>query len=536
MRLDHAPSGVAYLRSRLGVGELAAPFRSKIDEVTIPPSRAWPELLEALANIVGGQHVLHDHAERVLHSAGKSYRDLLRLRQFRLEQATDVVVYPGNEDQLAGVLALCRQERVAVIPFGGGTSVVSGLEPDPAGLRAVVTLDLCRLQRVLQIDPISQTATVEAGIFGPDLEQHLRAKGYLLGHFPQSFEFSTLGGWLATRSSGQNCLGYGGIDRLVESLRVVTPVGTVETLRVPRRGDGPDLTQVLVGGEGTLGVIVSATVRIRPAPADQDYFMVAFPSYRAGNEACRTLLQKSGRGLSPALLRVSDEAETEGTLAMGQSSAQGLAAWKRRAAKWVLKRRGLLPPHLATVLVGLEGPPRENRRQRKKILRHFADQGGFSLGSSPGRRWLEGRFELPYLRDELLDNHLLIDTLETCTTWARLDELYETVRRALADEAARQGEPLLVYCHTSHLYPDGASLYFTLLGRQKVADPLGQWQSLKTAANQAIRDHGAVISHHHGVGLDHRGHTGRSEPEWAMLRGLKQSLDPDGIMNPGKLL
>jgi alkyldihydroxyacetonephosphate synthase len=290
---------------------------------------------------------------------------------------------------------------------------------------------------------------------------------------------------------------------------------------------------MLVGSEGVLGVIVSATVRICRTPEEQDYFMVAFKSFDEALDASRNLLQA---GVTPALLRVSDEEETAATLALGQTAAKGLDAVKRRAGKWLLKRRGFHPPHMAVLLVGLEGTRAQNRRARREIALHLARHEHFDLGRSPGKRWLATRFELPYLRDELLDNHLLIDTLETATTWSRLEALYQAVHQALARAAAEQGEPLVVYCHASHLYADGASLYFTLLGRQRRDDPLGQWQAIKRAANEAIRGCGAVISHHHGVGLDHREHTGRGAAEQAMLAALKATLDPQGIMNPGKLL
>lgn len=531
--LSRAAGGLAYLRGRLGLEKLEPAFDREPEAVLIPASRADAALLDALAAVVGCGNCRTDHRERLSHSAGKGYQDLVRLRSLRLHAATDAVVYPRSEADVVAVLELCRRQNVAVIPFGGGTSVVSGLEPALGPCRAVVTLDLTLLSRVLGVDGISLTATVEAGVFGPDLEAQLRERGYVLGHYPQSFEYSTLGGWLATRSSGQNALRYGGIEKLAENLRVVTPAGTIETLRVPRRGDGPDVMQMLVGSEGALGVIVSATVRIQRLPEEQDYFMVAFKSFREALDASRTLLQA---GASPALLRISDEEETTATLALGQTAAHGLDAFNRRAGKWLLKRRGFYPPSLALMLVGLEGTRAQNRQARREVMSHLSRHEHFNLGRSPGKRWLVTRFELPYLRDELLDNHLLIDTLETATTWSRLDALYRAVRETVARTAAEQGEPLVVYCHASHLYADGASLYFTLLGRQRRNDPLGQWMAIKQAANEAIRGCGAVISHHHGVGLDHRDHTGRGPTEQAMLAGLKATLDPEGIMNPGKLL
>ena len=536
--LPHSEATRDYLRLRLGVEQFEPRSEFRIESLRLPDSGADPVLLGRLAAIVGPDNCRTDHRERALHSVGKSYKDLLRLRQLTLDRATDAVVYPRSEAEVAAVLDCCREVRAAVVPFGGGTSVVGGIDPEPGALHVVVTLDLALLNRVLAIDEVSQTATAEAGIFGPELEARLGERGLTLGHYPQSFEFSTLGGWIATRSSGQNSLAYGGIEKLVESLRVVTPEGTVQTLSVPRRADGPDVGQMLIGSEGIYGVIVTATVRVRRAPAERDYFMYAFRDFSTAVEVARELVQ---RGAAPALLRASDEEETAASLALGSRGAGSSAgnAGKRllrKVIEWRLERHGIRPPAIATLLIGLEGTPDENRRQRRIVREHVRSADRVYLGRSLGRRWLDTRFDLPYLRDELLDNHLLVDTLETATTWARLPELYAAVREAIQRAAAPEGEPIVVFTHVSHLYHDGASLYFSLLGRQKRSDPIGQWWTIKRAAGEAIRAQGAVISHHHGVGRDHREQTGRTPTEQKMLTQLKQALDPVGIMNPGKLL
>jgi alkyldihydroxyacetonephosphate synthase len=536
--LPHSSTTRDYLRKRLGVEQFEPRHEFQIESLRLPESRADQALLGSLAAIVGADNCRTDRRERVLHSIGKSYKDLVRIRQLALVRATDAVVYPRSEAEVVAVLSRCREARAAVVPFGGGTSVVGGIEPEAGEQRVVVTLDLAFLNRVLAIDEVSQTVTVEAGIFGPELESHLSQRGLTLGHYPQSFEFSTLGGWIATRSSGQNSLAYGGIEKLVESLRVVTPEGTIETLHVPRRADGPDVGQMLIGSEGVYGVIVSATVRVRRAPAERDYFMYAFQDFPTGVAAARELIQS---GAAPALVRVADEEETAASLAMGsRGGGSGIRSTGRRLLRktieWRLERRGIRPQSMATLLVGLEGTHDENARQRRLVREQLRHADCVYLGRTLGMRWLTTRFDLPYLRDELLDNHLLVDTLETATTWARLAELYAAVRGAIEQAAAAEGEPIIVFTHVSHLYRDGASLYFSLLGRQKRSDPLGQWRAIKRAAGDAIRAHGAVISHHHGVGQDHREQTGRMPIEHKMLAQLKQTLDPAGIMNPGKLL
>jgi alkyldihydroxyacetonephosphate synthase len=536
--LPHSAATRDYLRAKLGIDQFAPRSEFKLEALRLPESRANQALVARLGAIVGAENCRTDHRERALHALGKSYKDLLRVRQLVLERAPDAVVYPRSEAEVAALLACCRELQAAVVPFGGGTSVVGGVEAEAGAQRVVVTIDLALLNRVLAIDEVSQTATVEAGIFGPELEARLGERGFTLGHYPQSFEFSTLGGWIATRSSGQNSLAYGGIEKLVESVRVVTPQGTVETLHVPRRADGPDVGQMLIGSEGAYGVIVSATVRIRRAPAERDYFMYAFKDFADGIAIARQLVQS---GAAPALVRVSDEEETAASLALG-SRGSG-TGWRnagrrmvRKAVEWRLQRLGIRPPAMSTLLVGLEGTPDENRRQRRLVHAALRGASCVNLGRTLGRRWLETRFDLPYLRDELMDNHLLVDTLETATTWNRLFELYAAVRDAVHRAAAQEGEPIVVFTHVSHLYRDGASLYFSLLGRQKRADPIGQWWTIKRAAGDAIRAQGAVISHHHGVGQDHRAQTGRAPVEQQMLAQLKATLDPAGIMNPGKLL
>jgi alkyldihydroxyacetonephosphate synthase len=279
-------------------------------------------------------------------------------------------------------------------------------------------------------------------------------------------------------------------------------------------------------------------VRVRRAPADRDYFMYAFQDFSSAVESARTLIQS---GAAPALVRVADEEETAASLALGsRGGGTGLQNVAKRAVRktieWRLERLGIRPPAMATLLVGLEGTRDENRRLRRLVREQFRYAHCAYLGRTLGMRWLSTRFDLPYLRDELLDNHLLVDTLETATTWSRLSELYAAVREAIYRAAAAEGEPIVVFTHVSHLYRDGASLYFSLLGRQKRSDPIGQWRAIKRAAGDAIRAQGAVISHHHGVGQDHRDQTGRTPVEHKMLAQLKQALDPAGIMNPGKLL
>ena len=409
--------------------------------------------------------------------------------------------------------------------------MVGGVDAIPGQLSGVITLSLSSLNRVLRIDPISQTATVEAGIFGPELEAALKKEGFTLGHFPQSFEFSTLGGWIATRSSGQNSLGYGGIEKMVVSLKMVTADSTTETITVPRYAIGPDFKEILLGSEGTFGVITSATVRLYPVAQEKEYFLIGFRSFVEASEAARAIIQE---GNSAAMLRVFDEEETAGMFLFGRHSKGIIKKIFKPILSGFLKWRGFYPSSLSGMLIGLEGTKDQVEAERILITDVLQKFSSIHLGSSPGESWLKDRFFLPYLRDDFLDNSLFIDTLETSTEWSNLHALYRAVKEAIKKEFDRDSLPCKIFIHVSHLYRDGASLYFTILGKQ-TKDPFDQWNRIKKAASDAIILNGGVISHHHGIGIDHKNYTPWNEFDGELLKKIKSQFDPNGIMNPGKL-
>ena len=516
-----------FVASRLGEPGVASRIESP-EAIALPPSRLEGETLAALRRAVGEDAVATDTAQRAIYSLGKGYRDAVRIRRGEVPHPTDAVVRPQTEEQVAAVLAEAARRGIAVIPFGGGTSVVGGVEP--AGDRPTITLHLQHLARVLAVDPVSATATVEAGILGPALEADLNARGFTLGHFPQSFQFSSLGGWIATRSGGQKSTLYGKIEERVQSLRLSFPGGTITTPEVPAAAAGPDLNQLIVGSEGILGVITQATMRLAPLPQRTEYRGYLFPAFPAGVEAAREMMQ---RDLTPAVLRLSDEPETAVNLAF-RATPRGLAAAIEKAGGWYLARRGINLSRASLLILGFEGEEpavRSYWQRAKPILRRW---GGVSVGRGPGRVWERGRYEAPYLRDVLLDHAILVDTLETATTWDRYLTLHAAVRDAIA---AALGDRGLVIAHLSHSYPHGGSIYFTFIARQEEGQELQQWERVKTAATQAIMNNGAALSHHHGIGSDHR-------PWMAAYIGpggaravaaLKQAFDPQDIMNPGKL-
>ncbi|MFD3404623.1 FAD-binding oxidoreductase [Kribbella sp. NPDC058693] len=467
---------------------------------------ARPELtggqLAFLGSVVGAEHVATDLDTRWAHTRGYSTTDLLRFRAGDTSDMPDAVVYPASHDEVAALLAGCAEHDLAVVPYSGGTSVVGGLAPT----RRFVTVDLRRLDQLLDLDEVSRTATLQAGVRGPAAERLLADRGYTLGHFPQSYEGASIGGYAAARSSGQSSAGYGRFDQMVVGLTLATPRGTIELGRAPMSAAGPDLRQLILGSEGAFGIITSVVVRIRPRPTERHFEGWRFESFDAGLTAVRRLAQD---GPLPTVLRLSDEIETAVNLAdpdvLGGGSGGVLA------------------------IIGFDGPYNQTTAD---VL---TAAGGENLGEGPGETWRTGRYRAPYLRDPLLDEGALVETLETAAFWSRIPALKAAVTEALV--SALSATPPLVLCHISHVYETGASLYFTVVCAQS-DDAVEQWRTAKYAANQAIGDAGATISHHHGVGTDHRTayHAEIGSLAVEALRAVKHTLDPDGVLNPGILI
>jgi alkyldihydroxyacetonephosphate synthase len=483
--------------------------------VSLPGVGLGDNVLADLAGVVGAEHVLTDDRSRRLRTRGKSTTDLLRARAGDLSDAPDAVVRPGRHDEVQALLEVAARHRVAVVPFGGGTSVVGGLVAHRGGYAGVVSLDLVRMKRLLAVDPVSMTASLEPGLRGPEAEALLAEHGMTLGHFPQSFEFATIGGFAATRSSGQSSSGYGRFDALVVGLVVATPAGPVELGHAPASAAGPDLRQVFVGSEGAFGVITAVTVRVRALPETTVYEGWRWPSFGAGADAMRTLAQAQ---LSPSVLRLSDENETALNLADPDSVGGSSDA----------STGGCL------MIVGFEGTPAAVDARRAPVTAVLTDLGGEPAGEEPGRTWSAGRFDAPYLRDSMLDAGVLVETLETATYWSNLRRTYDAVSAALLESL---GDPTLVLCHVSHVYETGASLYFTVAAPEG-DDGLTRWAEAKRAAMDAIVDSDATITHHHAVGADHRpwleDEIGRVGID--VLRAIKAAVDPAGILNPGVLV
>jgi alkyldihydroxyacetonephosphate synthase len=553
----HAPLPAAVrelLEALLGVPAAADRPPVALADVVLPPAALPDAAQSALARIVGAEHVRADRETRVRHCRGRSTADLLRIRAGDGSDAPDAVVYPGGHEQVLAVLRACAEQRVAVVPFGGGTSVVGGLTPLRAGFDGVVALDLRRMGRVLAVDAESQTAVLEPGLRGPEAEALLAAEGLTLGHVPQSFEYATIGGFAATRSAGQASSGYGRFDDLVVGVRVATPAGTWELGRAPASAAGPDLRQLVLGSEGAFGVITAVRLRVRPLPEARRFEAWHVADFQAGVRVVRLLAQADAL---PTVCRLSDETETAAGVAdsrpagvppdVAASSSGGRPPNDPEPsdpapgdpALAAQPSDGRAPSSGGCYLItGYEGPGDWVAARQAAVAASLSAGGASPLGERPGQDWLRGRFRTPYLRDALLDAGMFVDTLETAGFWSDLPGLYTAVRDAVTGAiVASGGSPPLVLCHLSHAYPTGASLYFTVVCAQG-ADPVAQWRSAKDAAGAAIAAAGGTITHHHAIGTDHQPWLGAEVGEVgvSVLRAVKRALDPAGILNPGILV
>ena len=528
------------LRDALGLTTLPSTPAKKLADCVLPLNQLPAAAKHGLEEIVGTDNVHVSDFERAFHARGQSYHDLLHLRAGKLGLAPDAVVYPQSSAQVERVLALCAERNIAVVPFGGGSSVVGGVNAHAKSVGGpIITLDMTAMNNVLKINKHAMTATIEAGIYGPDLEHQLAKHGVTLSHFPQSFQFSTLGGWIAASGAGQQSNRYGKAGKWLVGAQLVTPQGTWDTEAFPASAAGPNLAQLLCGSEGTLGVITQATVRIHDIPKAKDYRGYLLPDFETGLALAR---QINHADIPIAMLRLSDPDETAYFQAFSAGLASGLkTALQKLYLRW--KRMGDTP---CLLLIGLEGNPSTVAWARAQTSSLCRKAGALSLGTSPGKKWYHSRFDSPFARDPMLDRGIGIDTLETAASWPTLLELQSKVRTAILDAIASpapetsEAESLQGICmsHLSHSYPDGASLYFTFLFPRDLENDVAQWQKIKRAATDAITSNGGTISHHHGVGTDHAPWMEEEKGAIGMnlLRQLKSELDPKGIMNPEKLI
>ena len=536
---DQVAAAAAGAREHLGFPPADVERPVSLDDIELRPPRIEPP--GSLAHTCST-----DRYERVTHSYGKAYRDVVRAFRGRFDNPPDVVARPADEADVERVLAWCEEAGAAVIPFGGGTSVVGGVEPPPD--RPAVSIDLGALDRVLDVDEVSRAARIQAGVLGPALEDQLREHGYTLRHFPQSFEYSALGGWIATRAGGHFATLYTHIDDLVESVRAVTPRGLWESRRLPGSGAGPSPDRLLIGSEGILGVITEAWMRVQDAPRFKESVGATFDSFQSGAKAVRALSQS---GLHPSNCRLldGDEAALTGALPpQGDSRPSllvlGFESADHELGPWMTRARELCEDHGGRPGErrgsGGAGGSKGSARGGGATPRGPAggSAGGSAEGSADGSAegaWRDAFLQAPYLRDTLVAGGIFVETFETAVTWDRLGDLVRTVKERAREALGGDG---MVTCRLTHVYPDGAAPYFTLLAPARRGDELAQWGEVKAAISEVILAGGGTITHHHAVGRDHRPwYDGqRPEPFAAALRAAKAAVDPAGILNPGVII
>jgi alkyldihydroxyacetonephosphate synthase len=525
-----------WVAAALGVEPLPHTPAMKLDDVQLRPSRLTADAREALVAGIGGDNVREDAFERASHTRGKSYHDLLHLRAGRLDDAPDAVAYPSSAEETVRILQWAEEFKVAVIPFAGGSSVVGGVTGSAGGFSASIALDLTEMNKLISVDEVSMTATAEAGIYGVDLEAALGAKGFKLGHHPQSFEFSTLGGWIAARGAGQQSNGYGRAEKWFAGGEVATAKGLWHLPALPASAAGPDLRALIAGSEGAFGIITSATFRIHHLPKVSDYSAYLFPDFASGAQAIREVVQAE---IPIASMRLSDPDETYFFQTFAKVGQEPTFKDKLQARFLSVMGVGEKP---CALIMGLEGSAAKVAFARKAARAIIRGNRGLSVGRGPAQRWFQGRFHGPYLRDPLMDRGVGLDTLETATNWSNVERLRYEVRAAI-DKAIRASAPAkdgrgVVMAHISHSYPDGASLYFTFLFPRDLKNDIAQWRVIKSAASEAIVRAGGTISHHHGVGEDHAGwlEAEKGAVGMGVLRAVKRELDPAGVLSPGKMV
>lgn len=504
-----------WLAAQIGLG---APLAVRAEaELDLPPARPLPAL---------GVFMDVSAAARLRHAAGQSFPDLVALRTGHGLRLPDGVVTPASPEECCEILRRAGAGGVKVVVRGGGTSVVGGVTV--SGEAPTVVLSLAALRGLVRLDALSQLATFRAGTLGPEVEAALAPHRLRLGHEPQSFELSTVGGWVATRSAGQRSTGVGKIEDLLAGAEVATAQGVWRLPPLPAAAAGPELRRLLAGSEGRLGVLTEVTLRVRPLPAWEEGAMVSFPSWEEGMAVCRTLLQE---GCPVEVLRLSDEAESQLALRLAH-----LPGAMRRASGWLRRLPRLAHPCL--LLLGWAGSEEEVDQARHRAARVWRAHGGVSLGPFGWNSWRSQRFRHPYLRDALLDQGVGVDTLETAAPWSALGDVYANVAAALRGAGAGLGVRVVVLCHLSHAYRDGASLYFTFFWPLAAGQEVAQWAAFKRAASEAVVASGATISHHHGVGTLHApwlerevGTVGRG-----VLEAAAAAVDPGGVLNPSVLV
>jgi alkyldihydroxyacetonephosphate synthase len=518
VRYPLAPNSVSFLEEKIGKG--TPPKDVKLEDVL----KAMPR-----SRLADNPLISKEPEERLRHARGQSLPDWIAIRSGVIGVYPDGVSFPRSETDIADLIQLAVHTGTHLIPYGGGTSVVGHINPSGEDV-PVLTVDMRHMNRMTGFNQQSLLATFGAGICGPDLEAQLRAHNFTLGHFPQSFEYSTLGGWVATRSKGQQALGYGRIEDLYAGGKLIAPAGKLILPPQPASAAGPDLRQLVLGSEGRMGFITEVSVCVSPLPEKEEFNGLFFPDFAAGQAAVREMVQA---GLPLSMLRLSTSEETETTLVLaGHERAIGLV-------EQYLSIRGISQDK-SMLLAGISGRERLVKATRKEMQAIAKEHGGIHIGKQFGKQWRKSRFRSPYLRNTLWEKGYGVDTLETVVPWNLVNETLSSIDTAINWAMGTFGERVHLFAHISHLYSSGASIYVTYIFRlaEDAQENLLRWERMKTAASEAIVSKGVTISHQHGVGLDHKPYLAAEKGTLGidLITDVIRRMDPRGIMNPGKLI
>ncbi|MFC0676139.1 FAD-binding oxidoreductase [Brachybacterium hainanense] len=541
-RYDNKPAFVPLARTKIGIDlEVAQPGpEPDLARLEVPATTLPEEVRGRLAAVVGEDNLVLEDEFRVLHSFGRSLPDLVRVRAGGYERLVDAVVYPGSEAEIEQILRIALEQDLVLIPYGGGSCISGSVTPDPAETRPVVTLNMGRMDRVVEIDETAGLARVEAGVYGPDLEEQLQERGWTMGHFPDSFTYSTLGGWAATRSSGMQSDKYGDIEDIVRGLRVVHPRGVIETKAIPGRDSGPSLHELVLGSEGRLGVISECTVQVHRVAPVRQVIAYMYPDWEHGIRGMHAIARSE---VKPTFTRLSDGPETEFSLAMvkAPTSTKGKVAAKVQDGLFAyLRSQGWdTSEEMCISYVCFEGTKERVEREKAIVKKIVKRNGGITLGAGPGAIYDQKKFDTPYLRDFLMGYRVFGDVCDTGASWSMINEVHSTVYDAFHAQRREVGKPGFMFCHMSHSYHGGACLYFTFaIPYESEETALEEYYGAKNRVQQTFMEHGSTVSHHHAVGTEHQPWIEEDITELGaeVIRGIFAQNDPGRNLNPGKIV
>ncbi len=529
------PKFAPFVLDRLGVDvSKPAPRVRSFESLDIPPSQLTDDLRAKLVAAVGKEHASEDAEKRVVHGFGRGVRDLVRVRRGELGRLPDVVVYPGSEAEVVAIVDACVDANAVLIPYGGGSNIVGALEALPDETRQVVSINLGRMNKVLEIDEDAGLARIQAGVLGPDMEIQLNAKGWTMGHFPDSFMWSTVGGWIATRSSGMQSDKYGDIADITRGLRMVMAGRILELRPLPSYSSGPSVREMVIGSEGRLGIITEAWMNVHRLPEVREIQAYFFPDYYSGLKAMEAIAASDA---APSITRVMDANETAFSMANGKKSTR-VGHFMSQAIQKVMERKGWDLTQISLSFIGYEGTPVHVRYEKGLVGKIISAHGGMGVGKGPGALYDQKKFDVPYIRDFLLDRGIPGDVSETPMPWSKMESMHRKVTAAAQRAFDHAGVQGFIMCHQSHSYHSGACQYFTFAINDPSERNMETYDLVKQAIQQTFVENGGGVSHHHGVGEEHSPWLAQdiSEAGVFIQRTLFDGVDPQGLFNPGKIV